>query len=86
MSNGWVLLRSVQNWTRFCRFIRNHEPPQYEARVLIGYDAESETVIAHWLDSFGAKYSVPRGTGTVSGNTIQFTVPYENGPFLDTFV
>ena len=60
-------------------------PSQYEARVLIGYDAESKTVIVHWMDSFGAKYSVPHGTGTVSGNTIQFTIPYESGAFRDTF-
>jgi len=60
-------------------------PSQYEARVLIGYDAESKTVIVHWMDSFGAKYSVPHGTGTVSGNTVQFTIPYEGGAFRDTF-
>jgi hypothetical protein len=60
-------------------------PSQYEARVLIGYDEESRTVIAHWMDSFGAKYSVPHGTGTVSGNTVQFTIPYESGAFRDTF-
>lgn len=62
-----------------------HAPSQYEAMVLIGYDAESKSVIAHWMDSFGAKYSVPHGTGTVSGNTIQFTIPYESGTFRDTF-
>lgn len=27
------------------------------ARALIGYDADSKSVIAHWMDSFGAKYS-----------------------------
>jgi hypothetical protein len=59
-------------------------PSQYEARVLIGFDAESKTVIAHWMDSFGAKYSVPHGTGTVSENTVQFTIPYEKGAFRDT--
>ena len=60
-------------------------PSQYEARVFIGYDAESRTIIVHWMDSFGAKYSVPHGTGTVSENAIQFTIPYENGAFRDTF-
>jgi len=60
-------------------------PSQYEARVLIGYDAESKAVIAHWLDSFGARYSVPHGTGKVSENTVQFTIPYERGAFRDTF-
>lgn len=60
-------------------------PSQYEARVLVGYDAESETVITHWMDSFGAKYSIPHGTGTVSESTIEFTIPYEKGAFRDTF-
>jgi len=60
-------------------------PSQYEARVLIGYDTESGTVIAHWMDSFGAKYSVPHGSGSVSGNTVRFTIPYESGAFRDTF-
>jgi hypothetical protein len=60
-------------------------PSEYEARVLIGYDAESKSVIAHWMDSFGAKYSIPHGTGSVTDNSIQFTIPYEGGPFRDTF-
>lgn len=60
-------------------------PSRYEARVFIGYDAGSRTVIAHWMDSFGARYSVPHGTGTVSENTVRFTIPYESGAFRDTF-
>jgi len=59
--------------------------PEYEARVLIGYDADSKAVIAHWMDSFGAKYSVPHGTGSVTDNMVQFTIPYEGRPFRDTF-
>jgi hypothetical protein len=59
-------------------------PAQYEARLFIGYDKESGRVIAHWLDSFGAKYSIPHGTGSISGNTIQFQIPYDDGPFRDT--
>lgn len=60
-------------------------PSQYEARVFIGYDADSKKVIAHWMDSFGAKYSIPHGTGRVTGNSVQFTIPYESGSFRDTF-
>lgn len=52
--------------------------------MFIGYDAESQTIIAHWLDSFGARYSIPHGTGSITGNTIQFIIPYEGGPFKDT--
>ena len=59
-------------------------PSEYEARVFIGYDAESHVIIAHWLDNFGAKYSIPHGTGKVFDNSIQFTIPYADGPFRDT--
>jgi len=59
-------------------------PSEYEARVFIGVDPDSQLVITHWLDSFGAKYSIPHGTGQVSGNTIQFTIRYDDGPFRDT--
>lgn len=60
-------------------------PSQYEARVFIGFDQKSKTVIAHWLDSFGAKYSVPHGSGELGENTIRFTIPYATGAFRDTF-
>ncbi|MGO4893550.1 DUF1579 family protein [Flavobacterium sp. W21_SRS_FM6] len=60
-------------------------PSEYEARVIIGYDTKSETIFAHWMDSFGAKYSIPHGTGSVTDNSIQFTIPYGSSPFRDTF-
>ena len=60
-------------------------PSRYEARVLIGYDPESQKIIAHWLDSFGAKYSIPHGTGSVEDNAIQFFIPYSSSTFRDTF-
>lgn len=60
-------------------------PSEYEARVLIGYDTESNSIIVHWMDSFGAKYSIPHGTGNLSDNSIQFTIPYGASPFRDTF-
>jgi hypothetical protein len=59
------------------------EPPEYEARICIGYDKESDQVIAHWLDVFGAKGSIPHGTGHITGNTVTFTIPYREGPFRD---
>lgn len=60
-------------------------PSQYEARVFIGHDGDSGNVIAHWMDSFGARYSIPHGTGTVSGDRIEFTLPYAHATFRDTF-
>ena len=59
-------------------------PSEYEARVFIGVDPDNQVVIAHWMDNFGAKYSIPHGTGQISDNVIQFTIPYADGPFRDT--
>jgi hypothetical protein len=61
------------------------QPPQYEARVFLGVDTESGELIAHWMDDFGARYSIPHGTGRIDGSTLQFTFPYADGPFRDTF-
>jgi hypothetical protein len=60
-------------------------PAKYAANVYIGYDHTTKTVIVHWMDSFGAKYSIPHGTGDIKENTLQFTFPYEGGHFRDTF-
>jgi hypothetical protein len=60
-------------------------PEKYESAVFLGYDAATESVIAHWMDSFGAKASIPHATGRIDGNTVQFTFPYKSGQFRDTF-
>lgn len=61
------------------------QPPQYEARVFLGVDEENGDLIVHWMDDFGARYSIPHGTGRIDGATLQFTFPYADGPFRDTF-
>lgn len=60
-------------------------PPQYEARIFIGFDSDSNQIIAHWMDSFGAQYSIPHGTGSISENMIEFIVPYLDSSFRDRF-
>jgi hypothetical protein len=60
-------------------------PAKYEAVVFLGYDAGSQTVIAHWMDSFGPKSSIPHATGHIGGNTVQVIFPYKSGQFRDTF-
>ncbi|MCB9136247.1 MAG: DUF1579 family protein [Anaerolineales bacterium] len=61
-------------------------PSQYEARIFIGFDGDTNTVIAHWMDNFGVNYSIPYGTGSLSENAITFIVPYPDGSFKDSFV
>ncbi len=58
-------------------------PSKYEARVFIGADTSGQLIV-HWLDSFGASYSVPHGTGAITGNTVAFSFPYPSGQFRDT--
>lgn len=60
------------------------DPPQYEALVLIGYDASSQRYVAHWCDSFGAQYSAV-GYGKRVGETIDFVFSYPEGPFHNRF-
>ena len=72
------------------RFVRLHildlgTPPAYEALVFIGVDSVGERYIAHWMDDFGAAYSIPPGTGRAHGDTIFLDFPYPDGPFYDTF-
>ena len=71
------------------RFIELHmvdvqSPPRYEARVFLGAD-ETGKIFAHWLDSFGAAYSVPHGEGSATDNRIEFRIPYSGATFRDTF-
>jgi hypothetical protein len=73
------------------RFVELHmvdvkRPPEYEARVFIGVDSASGRYIAHWLDNFGAAYSIPHATGEARGDTLLLNFPYPSGAFRDTFV
>jgi hypothetical protein len=60
-------------------------PAKYEAAVFLGYDAASRTVIVHWMDRFGAKASIPYGTGQITGNTVVFTFEYKSGRLRNTW-
>jgi hypothetical protein len=59
-------------------------PAKYEAIVLIGYIYADKLYLAHWTDSFGAKFSAV-GKGTRSGNSVEFRFEYPDGPFFNTF-
>jgi hypothetical protein len=62
-----------------------HQPPAYEARVFIGVDSAGGRYIAHWLDDFGAAFSIPPATGEARGDTLLLDFPYPDGAFHDTF-
>ncbi len=60
--------------------------PQYEARVFVGADTVPHGILVHWIDTYGAAYSVPPGVGAASGDTLRFQIAYPDGVFRDTFV
>lgn len=72
------------------RFVELHmqdvsKPPGYEARVFIGADSTGR-IVAHWMDVFGAAFSVPPGYGSARGDTLEILFQYADGPFRDRFV
>ena len=87
-----VQYRMDGRWTLQHRYVElhmqdvKHRPAQYEARVFIGPDTVSDRVLAHWMDSFGAAYSVPPATGVVHGDSLLLDFPYPTGAFHDSFV
>lgn len=98
----WTMTGTVQGqpatyrldvaWTLQRRFVELHmvdvqnTPPQYEARVFIGPDTVPGRILGHWLDSFGAAYSVPHASGLAAGDSLTLDFPYAGGPFHDTFI
>jgi hypothetical protein len=82
LEGGWVLQR---------RFVElhmedvEHTPPRYEARVFIGPDTVPGRLVGHWLDNFGAAFSVPPATGAAVGDSLTLDFPYRDGAFHDTF-
>lgn len=60
-------------------------PPEYVARVFIGYDGKNKEYVAHWLDSSGGRSSKTLGYGQLEDNAIEFRFDYPEGPFRTTF-
>lgn len=53
----------------------------YEAYTYIGYDAISERLVAHLVDTFGGRGSETLGYGIRTGDKIQFVFEYPTGPY-----
>jgi len=73
------------------RFVELHMtdvagPSGYEARVFLGVDSVGPRYIVHWLDRFGAAYSIPPAIGEARGDTVRFAFAYADGPFRDLLV
>jgi hypothetical protein len=87
-----VTYRLEGRWVLQHRFVElqmedvEHTPHRYEARVFIGPDTLSGHVVVHWLDNFGAAYSVPPAIGVAAGDSLTLDFPYPDAAFHDTFV
>ena len=99
MIGSWKVSRRIRGtvvgntleaeWVLQHQFVQLHmkdvtEPSQYEALVLIGFDSNKNRYVAYWCDSLGAQYSGV-GYGARTGNVIEFTFNYPDGPFHNTF-
>ena len=99
LEGNWLLTRKirgteVQNqvsakWVLNHQFLQVHmkdvkEPPAYEAIVLIGYIHATKEYVAHWVDTYGGRFSAV-GRGTRTANAIEFKFAYPDGPFFNTF-
>lgn len=99
LEGTWHLSRKIRGTEVYnlvtARWVLNHqflyvhmndvkEPPAYEAIVLIGFIHGSGKYVAHWTDTFGGKFSA-MGTGTRTGNSVEFRFEYPEGPFFNTF-
>jgi hypothetical protein len=61
--------------------------PIYEAIVFIGRDNMSERYVAHWLDTFGGRFSEILGYGFLEGegNSVRFVFEGAEFPLHNTF-
>ena len=99
LEGRWNLVRQIRGkevrntvearWVLAHQFLEMHmkdvnEPPAYEAIVLIGFDDDAHHYVAHWTDTWGAKFAA-LGKGTRTGDAIEFRFDYPDGPFFNTF-
>lgn len=100
LTGTWIMVGAVRGrpatyslhveWALNHQFLRLEmrevsDPPAYQASVYIGYDNTSERYVAHWLDTFGGRFSETLGFGKRSGNAVLVVFEYPDGPFHTTF-
>ena len=81
------------SWVLNHQFVRIHETsrektkaglPQYEAIVLLGWDAKRNEYVVHWTDVFGGGFS-SMGYGKGDASTIPLVFKSPDGDFHTTF-
>ena len=99
LEGEWLIDRQIRGtttqntlsaaWVLSHQFLQLHMkdsalPSRYEAIVLIGFVHASGEYVAHWIDTFGGKFSAV-GKGRRTGNSVEFRFEYPDGPFFNTF-
>jgi hypothetical protein len=99
LEGSWRLTRKIRGtevenevtaaWVLNHQFLQLHmkdvkDPPAYEAIVLIGFIHATREYVAHWVDTFGGKFSAI-GRGSRAGNSVEFRFDYPDAPFFNTF-
>src|SRR5262249_22588834 len=97
----WIVTRKirgkeVQNtleaeWVLNHQFLELHmkdtaSPPDYEAKVFMGYDSTSERYVAHWIDVYGGRFSETLAYGRRDGDSILLSFEYPDGPFHNKLI
>jgi hypothetical protein len=99
LAGRWNLTRTVRgtahentveaDWVLDHQFLRIHmkdmaTPPKYEAEVYIGYDETAKRYVAHWMDTYGGRFSL-MGYGVREGNSLPFTFEDADATVRNTF-
>jgi hypothetical protein len=81
----WVLQNTYVRLTEVSREKDAAGKPQYEAEVLIGYDAAKSRYTCFWFDITGIASPGYGGVALRQGDTLPFVFKMERGDFRTTF-
>jgi hypothetical protein len=81
----WVLQDHYIRLTEVSREKDASGKPQYEAEVLIGYDAAKSRYVCFWYDITGVASPGSGGIAQRDGDTLPFVFKSEQGDFHTTF-
>ena len=93
LSGGHTTENSLHvEWILNHQFLELHyrtlvSPPDFEAKVFIGYDSKAQHYVMHWLDVAGGTASKTLATGTLdeAAHTIYFQFYYPDRQLLNAF-
>ena len=82
---GWVLQNTYLQFHEVSREKDAAGKPQYEAEVLVGYDAAKKRYVCFWYDITGVASPNTGAVAQRQGDTLPFVFKSEQGDFHTTF-